>query len=32
MIGAMAEQGLGLGPEVVFVVGTALKVPEAGRF
>ncbi len=32
MIGAMAEQDLGLGPEFVFLVGTALKVPEAGRF
>ena len=30
-IGEMAEQDLGLGPEIVFVVGTALKVPGARR-
>jgi len=31
MIGELAEQDLGTGPEVVFVVGTALKVPGARR-
>ena len=29
IIGEVAEQNLGAGPEVVFVVGTALKVPGA---
>lgn len=29
MIGELAVQDVGLGPEVVVVVGTALKVPGA---
>ena len=31
IIGEVAEQDLGTGPEIVFVVGTALKVPGATR-
>ena len=31
MIGELAEKDLGFGPEVVFVVGTTLKVPGARR-
>lgn len=31
MIGELAEQDLGLGPELIFVVKIALKVPGAWR-
>ena len=31
MIETLTEQDLGTGPEIVFVVGTALKVPGARR-
>ena len=31
MIGRLTEQDLGTGPEIVLVVGTALKVPGARR-
>lgn len=31
LIGELTEQDLRMNPEIIFVVGTALKVPEARR-